>query len=225
MFHAEEEKNPWEDASRNPAPAVLSLLEDNPFGPFEEMFFEQTLRWEPYDRARLLEYVSENTEAGVDVRAHRPVYREASVSRHPSANGVTLRVNPAYVSSPAELTRALEYLERWRHALPRFTKGGATADRRPSEFFLNRGLRPLPPCFGSYLGWYTLMSPRAYEPYFDPEDLRRAPAHRVEGRDDGTIALTAYADPFDFESAETTRRIVELTQYLNGRRKDARGRS
>ena len=224
MFHAEEQKNPWEDADENPAPAVLSLLEDNPFGPFEEMFFEQTLRWEPYDRARLLEYLSENTEAGIDVRAAHPLYREGSVSRHPTANGVTLRVNPGYVSSPAELGRALEYLERWRHALPRFTKGGATADQRPSEFFLNQGLRPLPPCFGSYLGWYTLMSPRAYEPYYDREDLRRAPAHRVEARADGSLAVTAYADPFDFEGAEATRRIVELTRYLTERRRDAPAR-
>ena len=104
--------------------------------------------------------------------------------------------------------------------MPHFTKGGATADRRPGQFLLNQGIDPLPPCFGSYLGWYTLIAPRGYAPYFEPEDLRAAPAHRVEELPDDTFAITAYPDPFDFESTEAHRRIVEVTRYLNERRKD-----
>ena len=219
-FYAEEWNNPWEASAASPAPSVLSLFEDNPFGSFDEMFFEQTLRWEPYDRRALLDYLSQNPEAGIDVRSWQPLYREGSLARHPTANGVTLRVNPGYVSSPDELTRSLDYLERWGQALPRFSRGGATADRRPSEFFLNQGLFPLPPCFGSYLGWYTLLDPRGYAPYFEPEDLRRTPAHRVEERADDSFVITAYPDPFDFESEEANHHIVEITNYLNERRKD-----
>jgi hypothetical protein len=220
MFYAEEEKNPWEAAAVNPAPAVLRQFEDNPFGSFDEMFFEQTLRWEPYDRQRLLDYLSQDSEAGIGARGLQPLYREGSLSRHPTANGITLTVNPGYASSPDNLARGLSYLQRWRHVLPGFTKGGATADRRPSEFFLNQGLEPLPPCFGSYLSWYTLLDPRGYAPYFEPEDLRAAPAERVEEFPDGAFAITAYPDPFDFESAEAHRRIVEITHYLSERRKD-----
>lgn len=220
MFYAEEEKNPWETAPINPAPAVLNLFEDNPFGSFDEMFFEQTLRWEPYDRQKLLDYLSKDSEAGIDVRGLKPLYREGSLSRHPTANGITLKVNPGYVTSPDDLARGLSYLERWRQVLPRFTKGGATADRRPSEFFLNQGLEPLPPCFGSYLGWYTLIDPRGYAPYFEPEHLLRAPAQLVEELPDAAFAITAYPDPFDFESSAAHRRIVEITRYLNERRKD-----
>lgn len=219
-LYAEEEKNPWEAAASNPAAAVLGLFEENPFGAFEEMFFERTLAWEPYDRGKLLEYLSEDPRAGIDVRASRPLYFEGSLARHPTGNGITLRVNPGYVSPPERLNQALEYLDRWRTALPNFTRAGATADRRPAEHFINRGLRPLPACFGSYLGWYTLLSPRGYAPSFDAEDLRRAPAHRVEEREDGTFAITAYPDPFDFEGAEAARRIEEVTNYLNERRKD-----
>jgi hypothetical protein len=220
MFHAEEEKNPWEAAAINPAPAVLSLFEDNPFGSFDEMFFERTLHWEPYDRPKLLEYLAQDSEAGIDARSFQPLYREGSLSRHPTANGITLSVNPAYVSSPDDRARGLRYLERWRHVLPRFTKGGATADHRPGEFFLNQGLDPLPPCFGSYLGWYTLIDPRGYAPYFEPDDLRDTPAQRVEELPNAAFAITAYPDPFDFEGTEAHRRIVEITRYLNERRKD-----
>jgi hypothetical protein len=220
MFYAEEEKNPWEAVSINPAPAVLSLFEDNPYGSFEEMFFEQTLCWEPYNRQKLLDYLSQDNHAGIDVRGWQPLYREGSLSRHPTANGIMLRVNPGYVASPGDLARGLRYLERWQKVLPRFFRGKATSDRRPSEFFLNQGLDPLPPCFGAYLGWYTLLEPRGYAQYFEPEDLRSTPAHRVEEHSDTTFAITAYPDPFDFESTEARHRIVEITRYLNERRKD-----
>jgi hypothetical protein len=222
MFYAEEEKNPWEMAAINAAPAVVNLFEENPFGAFDEMFFEQTLEWEPYDREKLLDYLSQDSEAGIDTRGLHPLYREGSLSRHPTANGITLRVNPAYVSSPENLASGLGYLERWRHVLPRYTKGGATADRRPSEFFLNQGLEPLPPCFRPYLGWYTLLDPRGYAPYYEPEVLRLAPAARVEELPNDAFAITAYPNPFDFESPDAHRRIVELTRYLNERRKDRR---
>jgi hypothetical protein len=220
MFHAEEEKSPWEAAAINPAPAVLSLFEDNPFGSFDEMFFEESLHWEPYDRQKLLDYLSQDSEAGIDARGLQPFYREGSLSRHPTANGITLRVTPGYVSSPGDLARGLSYLERWKQVLPRFTKGGATADRRPGDFVLSQGLGPLPPCFGSYLGWYTLIDQRGYAPYFELEDLRDAPAQRVEELPDAAFAITAYPNPFDFESPEAHRRIVETTRYLNERRKD-----
>ncbi|HEX5707337.1 MAG TPA: hypothetical protein VFX96_08575 [Pyrinomonadaceae bacterium] len=219
MLFAQEQNNPWESAPANPAPQVLSLFEDNPFGRFAEMFFEQTLEWEPYARPKLLDYLAADPKAGVEARGHDPAYFQGSLARHPTANGVTFRLNPGHVSSPEALARALEYLGRWQSALPRFTRASATADLRPSEFFLNRGIEFLPECFGSHVAWYTLIAPRAYAPFFDAEDLRGVPAHRVEERDDGSFALTAYPDPFDFEGAEATRRIKEVTDYLNARRK------
>lgn len=217
---AQELKNPWELAAVNPAPAVLSLFEDNPFASFDEMFFEQTLEWEPYERRKLLSDLTHNPEANIDARGWKPLYLEGSLARHATANTISLRINPGYLSPPDRLERALEYLGRWRQVLPRFARGKATADLRPGEFFLNQGLEPLPECFGSYLGWYTLISPRGYAPYFEPEDLRGIPAHRVEELPDAAFAITAYPAPLDFESAEAHRRIVDITRYLNERRSD-----
>lgn len=216
---AQEQKNPWESATPNPAPAVLKLFESNPFGRFGEMLFERTLEWEAYDGEKLLDYLAGDPRAGVEARGYDPAYFQGSLARHPTANGVTFRLNPAYVSAPEGLARAVEYLGRWSSALPRFALAAATADLRPSEFFLNRGMKFLPRCFGSHVAWYTLIPPRAYEPSFDAEDLRQAPAHRVEEFADGTFAITAYPDPFDFESPEADRRIRELNAYLNERQK------
>jgi hypothetical protein len=217
---AEEIKNPWEQAANNPASVVLGLFEDNPFASFEEMFFEQTLKWEPYDHNKLLADLTSNPNAGIDTRGSKPHYLEGSLSRHPTGNNVQLRTNPAYVATPERLEKALEYLRDWQNALSRFNRGGATADRRPSEYFFNQGLKPLPECFGSYLGWYTLISQSGYAPYFDLKDLLNTPAHRVEELPDSAVAITAYPDPFDFESRDAHRRIVEITHYLNDRRKD-----
>jgi hypothetical protein len=104
--------------------------------------------------------------------------------------------------------------------LPLFARGKATADSRPGEYFLNQGLVPLPECFGSYLGWHTLISRRGYAPYFELQDLLQVPAYHVEELANAAVSITAYPNPFDFESSDTHRRIVEITRYLNDRRKD-----
>lgn len=219
MLFAQEEKNPWESAAESPAPKVLSLFEDNPFGRFDEMFFERTLEWETYDRAKLLDYLATDPRAGIEARGQSPAYFQGSFARHPTANGVTFRLNPAHVSSPDALARAADYLARWQTVLPHFTRASATADQRPSEFFLKRGIKFLPECFGSHVAWHTLVAPRAYADFFAAEDLRRVPAHRVDEREDGTFAITAYPDPFAFETPEADRRIREITDYLNERSK------
>ncbi|HKE56268.1 MAG TPA: hypothetical protein VKB46_06195 [Pyrinomonadaceae bacterium] len=220
MLMAQELKNPWEDVAVNPASSVLALFEDNPFGSFEEMFFEQKLEWEPYERTKLLEDLSNNPASSFDVRGRKQHYFEGSIARHQSANTVSFKINPDYLATPDGIERALAYLGRWLKVLPRFTRGKATADLRPSEYFFNQGLEPLPEPFGSFLGWYTLMSRRGYEPYFALEDLLKTPAHRVEELPDAAVAITAYPDPFNFESTESHRKIVELTHFLNERRKD-----
>lgn len=223
-LYAQEEKNPWESAAANPAAAVLALFEDNPFARFDEMYFEETLQWETYERRKLLDDLTNNPHANIDARASHPFYFKGSLARHPLANVVSFTLNDGYLSPPGKAAQALEYLERWRQALPSFSWGGANADRRASDFLLNEELRPLPDCFGSHPGWYHLISPRGYAPYFDADDLRRLPAHRVEERPDATFAIMSYPDPLDFESAEAQRRIVEMTRHLNARRKDARAR-
>ena len=103
--------------------------------------------------------------------------------------------------------------------LPRFARGGASADDTVHDFYVAHDLAFLPDCFG-YIGWYHLVSPLGYGDYFDPEDLRTLPAHDVKELPGGWFAITSYPDPLGFADEQTRRKIVELTEHLNARRKD-----
>src|SRR5215510_92731 len=112
LLMAQELKNPWEDAAVNPAPSVLALFQDNPFGPFDEMFLEQRLEWEPYDRAKLLEDLKNKPGSSFDVHGRKPHYFEGSIARHRTANTVNFKINPDYLATPNGIDRTLAYLGR-----------------------------------------------------------------------------------------------------------------
>lgn len=220
-LYAQERDNPWEKAAINHAPRVLALLEDNPFAPPAEMEFNFSLRYEPYIREKALDELSHNPEAKIGVRSTLPFYLDGGVDRDPLQNGFTLGGDTQYFERAEMQTQVAEYLLRWRQVLPAFCWSGAFADDRENFFFFEQlQLEPLPDCFGSTLGWCHVVSPRGYEPYFNAEDLRLMPAHKLEELPDGAFAITCYPGILDFAGDEATRRIVEITNYLNERRKD-----
>jgi hypothetical protein len=216
-IYAQEDESPWR-AGEGHAARALETLEANPFAPFEEMLLDDEMDWEPFDRARALRALAEE-ESAVAFRATRPFPLRASVFHHRLYNLLQLEVADEYVKESGALASAVEFAERLARTLPAFSYGGATADHTVHDFYVSRDMAFLPDCFG-YVGWYHLLAPRGYEPYFEPEDLRHLPAHRVEERDDGTFAVTSYEDPFAYESAPARARVVEMTDYLNERRKD-----
>jgi hypothetical protein len=216
-IYAQEDESPWR-AGEGRAARALETLEANPFGQFEEMLLDEEMDWEPFDRARALGAL-EGEKGSVAFRASRPFPLRASIFHHARYNLLQLEVADEYVREPDALAAAVEFAERLARTLPAFSYGGATADHTVHDFYVSRDMAFLPDCFG-YVGWYHLLAPRGYEPYFEPEDLRHLPAHRVEERDDGTFAVTSYEDPFKFEDASARARIVEMTDYLNERRKD-----
>jgi hypothetical protein len=220
-LYAQESDNPWGSNARETAERVLSLFEDNPFTPFAEADLKITLKYEPYDHRRILDELARNPEAGIIARSESPFYLDGGLSRHPLQNGVRVGGDPEYLRRDGALESAAEYMKRWRQTLPAFDHSGLSADDRENVFFFEElNLEPLPDCFANFLGWYYVISPRGYAPSFDAETLRRTPAHKVEELPDGTFAIMCYANPLDFASADSTRRIVEITNYLNERRKD-----
>ncbi len=75
--------------------------------------------------------------------------------------------------------QAIHYLMDWSQVLPHFCWGGITADDRENIFFFEElKLEPLSECFGSFLGWFHLISPRGFEPYFRANDLLHLPAEK-----------------------------------------------
>jgi hypothetical protein len=221
ILYAQEWNNPWGSGARETAERVLGHFEQNPFAPFAEADLKGVLKFEPYDHRRVLEEFARNPEAGVGARTSSPFYLEGSFTRHDLKNGVSFAGDPEYLRRGGALADATEYVKRWRHALPAFDQAGLSADDRENVFFFDElNLEPLPDCFGNFLGWYHVISPRGYAPSFDAETLRRTPAHGVEELPDGSFAITTYPDPLDFAGEDSTRRIVEITNYLNERRKD-----
>jgi hypothetical protein len=221
ILYAQEEANPWGADARETAERVLSLFEDNPFAPLAEADLKLTLKFEPYDHRRVLDELAHNPEAGIAVRTTSPFYLDGGLSRHPVQNGVSFGGDPEYLRRDGAPAAAAEYVKRWRQTLPAFDHAALSADDRENVFFFDDlDLEPLPNCFGNFLGWYHVISPRGYAASLDAETLRRTPAHKVEELPDGAFAITTYPDPLDFAGAEATRRIVEITNYLNERRKD-----
>jgi hypothetical protein len=216
-IYARENESPW-GARGTDAARALETLEANPFAPFEEMQVDVESAWEPYDRARALKALADE-ESSVAFRAARPFPLRASVFRHPLYNLLQLEVADEYLNSKDALAASVEFNEKLARSLSRFAYGAASADLTVHDFYVSRDMAFLPDCFG-YVGWYHLLGPRGYAPYFEPEDLRGLPAHRVEERDDGTFAVTSYPEPFAYEDAPARSRVVEMTDYLNERRKD-----
>lgn len=221
ILYAQEEANPWGAGARETAERVLGLFEENPFAPFAEADLKLALKFEPYDHGRVLDELARNPEAGIAVRSTSPFYLDGGLSRHAVQNGVSFGGDPEYLRRDGATAAATEYLRRWRQTLPAFDRAALSADDRENVFFFDElELEPLPDCFGNFLGWHHVISPRGYARSFDAETLRRTPAHKVEELPDGAFAITAYPDPLDFAAEDSTRRIVEITKYLNERRKD-----
>ena len=216
-IHARENESPWR-AGGGEVARVLEALEDNPFAPLEEMQFDVGSTWLPYARGRAELFLGVE-ESSMSFRTARPFELSASVSRHPLYNLVKLDVADEYLKRDGALASSVGFAWRLARALPAFSYGAASADLDVHDFYVAQDLAFLPECF-DYVGWYHILSPRGYAPYFEPEDLGRLPAHRVEELPDGTFAVTSYPDPFAFEDASVRSRIVEMTNYLNERRKD-----
>lgn len=217
-IYAQENESPWR-AGGGRAARALETLEANPFAPFEEMLSDDEMDWRPFDRERALRALDAREESAVAFRASRPFPLRASIFHHPLYNLLQIEVDDEYVKDPGALTSAVEFTETLAHTLRAFSYGGATADHTVHDFYVSREMAFLPDCF-AYVGWYHLLAPRGYEPYFGPEDLRHLPARRVEERGDGTFAVTSYEDPYGYKDAAARARIVEMTNYLNERRKD-----
>lgn len=196
---------------------VIDLLNDNPFSRFETMELEYGEE-EPFDPQKIVGTLPPATDKSFRASSKRPFNMYGSVSFDEVPRVVNLEWSEEYNSNPALPAAIVEYLQRWRTEYPNFLEASTSADDRENEYFFDRlALLPVPDCFGTVLGWCHVLSPRGYEKYYQPADLRHAPAYRVEEFNDGTFALMTYAHPLEFATEENTRRLVELTKYLYDR--------
>jgi hypothetical protein len=67
----------------------------------------------------------------------------------------------------------------------------------------------------SYMSWLNVLSPLAYNGYYEKEDLLKAPFYRVEEIKKDIILIQAYKDPFDIENEESLHYLRNGVAYLN----------
>jgi hypothetical protein len=223
-IYAKELNNSWDDLPDNPAETALQMLENNPFGRFDQMESETPYEYVPLNRETVLAVISApfvSDYITIGLGADVPFPLGGTITRDSTDNGISLSLGGENVEKAASLEEITKYLQGWRFALPAFHSAIATAEDRENAFWMDIAeTEPLPDCFGSRLGWYHVISPRGYQDYFRREDLLRAPALRLEELPDGAIALMSYAHPLEFATPENTAQIIKITNYLNSVRLD-----
>lgn len=221
IFGAREEDAPWQIEAPRLALKALSMVEENPFCKMEEMDFDYLEKWRKYDRAQALRELISNSDAGLTFRGFEPYYLSFALARHDWYNVISCHADLQYLKNSKMPAETIDFLKKWLDIFPKFYRAEASADNRDNDYFLDElEILRLPRCFSPWLCWYQIVHPRVYHEFFEPEDLRDAPFYKIEELSDGALGLTAYEHPLEFATAENTRRIVEITNYLNDRRKD-----
>ena len=214
----QERDAPWADPSAT-AERVIAALTASPFGPFDEMEFSFNDKWMPVDSARAIKKMARGRKAAINFRQVQCSDYTASVSRNPFQNTIVVRVPKALLpDSPAD--PIVTFADSMAGALPNLSWVFAHPEHKRRSLYDRLKLSTVPPCFDEFLGWYHLVTPRGYAPYFDRADLEAVPGHRALLGDDGSLRLWMEPDPFAVFRPEAHGRIREVVAYLNARRKD-----
>lgn len=192
---------------------LLSLFEQNPFHNFNKASygFENIKK---YDRNEAVLYLMDSDDSSIKIEESEPQYVRGTVTTDVPVPFVNIVTPNKAIKTDSNLEEIIKYSKEWKN-LEGFLSVTVSADDRDNEFWLDVAKTPpLPDCLGSRLGWYHIVSAREYEPYFRREDLLNAPVLHVEELSDFTICLQSYEHPLDYNNPVTTKKIVEITNYL-----------
>jgi hypothetical protein len=213
-FNIYEKGENWILSKSETAEKILDFLEANPFGKISKMDVNNDLEMLPYNRRVVLNEFANNEIAGINIETESPLLSWGAISHDRFGKGFYLEIADEDVAQ-VNLDQVKAYLKNGRKIFPDFSWAIATADNRDNDFFYRQlKLLPVPECLGHLLGWYHLVSPPGFQPYFKRQDLLNAPAYDIEELEDGTICLMTYPHPLEFGTEENTARLIELTNYL-----------
>jgi hypothetical protein len=216
-FYLIEENNTWQ--GDNPAKELLEKLEINPFVRFEEMELNYQPKKQPYNRGKALSILKKGKEASVELSSSEPYKVRATITRGDWRNSVMLAFPNKHLRE-LDLNELRNYIADTAPLFPKFTMASSQLDSKIQEFYFSHKLRSVPSSFGDYVGWYSLISPTGYAPYFTREEILAVPSHSARELDNGNIEIIAYADPLSYDQPEVRERIILITEYLNAHRHD-----
>jgi hypothetical protein len=196
--------------------AILQTLAANPFSAIQEMDLNRAKKWKSFEQTAAVAGLAQSSTAVLHLRGAN---LKASVSCSPLSNVIILDLADEDFTKVDETT-IKTFARNMAQTLPAFSNAGIDADPVPDDFYAAQKLRQLPDSLNWCLKWYTLVSPRGYAKYFERADLLATPAKTVTELDNAWIEMVAYANPFAFANFTTRQRIIEITNYLNDKRKD-----
>lgn len=205
----------WQSGN-SPLQAVLTLLEQNPFAPFEQMELDDEEL--PYSRQEALQVLIRGQNPSADFLAKKPFSLNSRINLSPNINTLRLEPDTRYLSQVNAQT-VIEYIAQLAELLPNFGRCRLSVSSLAGSPTVS-GLPALPDCFAFAVGWYHLISPRSYQPYYSEEDLLKTPSYKVQKLGNGWLEFYIYPELMDFDKPENLQCISETTAYLNACRKD-----
>lgn len=200
--------------------SLLRVFEQNQFARLTKMELNNSLRYESYQPTKIIETILERGEGQIYLQADSSSSVSGSISITPQSNVLQLRIDEKFLTNKDSGIKAIAFLMQIKAILPLFYKARINAFDDIADFYLKHRLMSLPVCFENYLGWFTLLSPLAYREFYALADLAAAPAYRTNVSAGNEIALTAYPKVLDFKSRSGSRKIIELSQFLDEKRRD-----
>jgi hypothetical protein len=209
--------NPW--TGESPLQEIISLIDQNSFVNFQEMEFDVTLNWVPYDIKKAIQTLKRRKKVSTEFRTQEPFPFSFTLSKNPLQNTITLDIHENFLKEVGiePVTKIIIQLAK---CFPRFHWGVASVDDDISEFYDSQDLPHVPECFKYFVSWLHIVSPLGYEKYFNREDFLGVPAYEVLEWDNGIIQIMTFENPLAFGIAENRQRVIDVTHYLNERRKD-----
>ncbi len=200
--------------------SILDVFEENPFAPFAKMELNDSLLREPYQRSRIVERIVNDGEGRIYLTGDKPHPLMGSLLIKPAYNILQLNIDEKYIAGTNSELKVIAFLYRIKSVLPHFYKARINAFAGVADFYLNNRLAALPVCFEYYLGWFTLLSPRAYESFYSLADLSQTPAQQISVSEQAEVSLTAYQTASSYYSGQSQEDIIRITEYLNRNRRD-----
>ena len=108
-----------------------------------------------------------------------------------------------------------DYMMGLATSLPNFTRLIGGPDN--NEYYELRKQLNLPQekSLFNHVSWLNVVSPLAYDSYYEKEDLLKAPFYEVKEVAPDIVMIQAYKDPFDIENEESLTYLRKGVEYLN----------
>jgi hypothetical protein len=227
-----QEANKWH--GEGPTEKIVIKLEKNPFGVFRFMELDahsntvpQGTSKQAYNRKKVLNHLKSFKDpfAIFETAQDAPLKLGGSIAINNWKSSAELGMpNKKLVELRLE-AKFINYAQELAALFPNFDRASIAVNSQMNEFYFQHNLDWLPNCFDNFLDWYHLLSPAAYEPYFEADELLEAPFYQAREVQIGNvicIEIISFENPLGFtqEPEETAARVIEINKYINAHRRD-----